>query len=102
MPVEILHFDQKCHVTDRLEEDVKNAWKWSWLGWFHDEWPLASCSVNVRVRVRVEACLVQHNFYAVVHGACAEQPRHVNLKKGTASQGVLNKRWVMTVMYACS
>ena len=48
------------------------------------------------------ACLVQHNFYAVVHGACAEQPRHVNLKKGTASLGVLNKRWVMTVMYACS
>ena len=34
MPVEILHFDQKCHVTDRLEEDMKNAWKWSWLGWF--------------------------------------------------------------------
>ena len=45
---------------------------------------------------------VQQNCYAVVHGAGAEQPRHVNLKKGTASQGVLNKRWVMTVMYACS
>ena len=36
MPVEILHFDQKCHVTDRLEEDVKmpgngRGWGGSWV-----------------------------------------------------------------------
>ena len=34
MPVKILHFDEKLHEQDRLDEDVKNAWKWSWLGWF--------------------------------------------------------------------
>ena len=35
MPVKVLTYDSSKHQHDRLEEGegVKNAWKWSWLGW---------------------------------------------------------------------